>query len=131
MSAVHRERTATVATWTTGFKNYLAPGATVTLAFTWAAGEDPGVQSVIARPKPPASSWLPPRGAVKYQVTTEAVHAAVELGAVANWGGGVGWGGYGIPKLILPYQPRWTYLATVRNSGQLGAWCELVGGKVS
>ncbi len=120
-----------MATWTTGFTHYLAPGATVTFAVTWAAGEDPGVQAVIARPKPPASSWLPPGAGVKFQITTEVVHAAVELGAVPNWGGGgVGWGGYGIPKLTLPYQPRWTYLATVRNTGQVATWCELVGGKV-
>lgn len=117
-------------TWTTGFTNYLAPGVSVTFAFTWPAGQDPGAQAFLARPKPPSSTWYPRQQPVRYEVTTETVRAAVQLGYVPNWSGSGGWGygGYGVPS--PSHQPQWTYLATVRNTGQVGVWCELIGGKV-
>ncbi len=120
-----------MATWTTGFTTYLQPGVSVTLAFTWPVGKDPGVQTLLARPKGP-QSWTPPPTVwnIGYEVSTESVRVAAQLKAVPNWGGS-GWGGgYGVPSLSPPYQAEWTYLATVRNSGQRATWCELIGGEV-
>lgn len=114
-----------MATWTTGFTNYLQPGVSVTFSVTWPAGEDPGLQTVLARPKGPVGGWYSPPGTpvVTHEVTTENVSVAARPGPPKYYG----WGGY--PSQVVP-RYTWTYMATVRNSGQVATWCELIGGKV-
>ena len=113
-----------MATWTKGWF-YLQPGQTMTFAVSWAPGQDPGVQAMVARP------WAPTTTKLKYEVTTESYALASQL--VSLYSSSYPYGPYphkGWSPPPKPLQTQWTYSATFRNTGQDALWCSLTGGQV-